>query len=396
MAPLTADRPLRWGLLGTGRVAHDFAAAIYSAPNNEITLVAGRSPSGAQKMASIYGGRGTTREGTDAYQELVESPDVDVVYVGTYQRDHAAHVLLCLRHGKHVVCEKPMCMTASEARQCVAEARKNRVLLVEGHWTHCWPAARAATRLIQEEGKIGEVQNVTSDFSFPYPTDPSKPEFQNAMGGGATMLVGVYPLCMVMRHLGKPLSVQAAGITESTSKEGCVDTSASVVMKFDGGKTGVATYGWKGEGRQETVITGDKGFIILNNPAHAPIQLTLVVQAGERNKYTTEVMEFPMPKHPEGLPPIIHPHSEGFLYEVQAVEAALRAGHAECESMPMSATVHLAETVDKIRMALGVHWHTDSRWPRLLARMPATAPTALAAAVGVVGAGLTLVMAAGG
>mmetsp|Transcript_13056 Transcript_13056/g.44249 ORF Transcript_13056/g.44249 Transcript_13056/m.44249 type:complete len:440 (+) Transcript_13056:86-1405(+) len=367
---MASPAPLRWGVLGTGRIAREFAAAIYAAPDNEIAMIAGRSPERTKEMADIYGGRSTTTEGLGAYTELARDPDVDVIYIATYQNSHFEHIMLCLSHGKHVLCEKPMCMNALEVRAVVTAAKAKGLFFMEGHWTHCWPAAKEAARLV-EEGVIGDLVSVSSDFTFASATNLALPEFQNKMGGGVTQLAGVYPLCAVVRYLGKPSEVKAIGYTEQGGDDGGhVDTAATIVMRHEGNRFGQATYGWKGEGAQETVINGTKGFIVLRSPGMAPTHVTVNV-AVARNTYETREIEFEIPKHPEGLPPIkaCHPRSEGMLFEVLDAAEAIRAGAIECPAVPHQVSINLAETVDEILAQIGVVYPQTSV-SEILANIP--------------------------
>ncbi|KAG8462032.1 hypothetical protein KFE25_014051 [Diacronema lutheri] len=391
MAPLEygGARKLRWGILGTGRIAKDFCAAIVAAGDtNEIAMVAGRRPSAAKEMAETYGGRPSTVEGGGAYEQLARADDVDVVYVATVQVCHKEQLLLCLAAGKHVLCEKPMCMNAAETRAVVAAARVAGRLLVEGHWTQCWPAAREARTLIRN-GAIGELVAIASDFSYPNKIDASNTECQNEVGGGASLILGVYPICAAMRALGKPEEVRAVGARAMPTASGYVDTAAAVTMRFAGGRLAVATYGWAGEGAQQTTMTGTRGRITLHNPAHAPTAFTLEVQAGQRNAYSREVREFALPKHPPGLPPLLHPNSEGLIFEVRAVEETIRRGETECEHMPLDASMHLAETMDTVRAQLGVAYAQDGLRARLAARL---APSARARPPLSVAAGMAAVL----
>ncbi|KAJ1631426.1 hypothetical protein T492DRAFT_905990 [Pavlovales sp. CCMP2436] len=369
-SPLTSGRPVRWGILGTGRIARDFSAAIIASAGHELAAVAGRSPASAADFSRAYGGRPTIASGDCAYAELARAEDVDIVYIATVQLCHAEQILLCLAAGKHVLCEKPMCMNGAEARMVVAAARKAGRLLVEGHWTHGWPAAVEATRLVRE-GAIGELLSFHSDFSFPnVPLDPQDTHSQNEAGGGASLLVGVYPMSMALRTLGAPDSIHAFGTSARPTPHGAVDTSCQVSLSFNGGKqSAVVTYGWLGEGAQESVWVGTKGRVVLCNPAHAPTLIRLTLQAGKRGKYTTTEQNFPMPSHPLHLPPLTFPHSEGFVYEIKAVENALRAGQTECFIMPLDDSVQLAEAMDLIRKQLGISYDQDTRLHQLSAAL---------------------------
>lgn len=386
---IAANRPLRWGVLGTGRIAHDFCAAIVAAaPTNCVAMIAGRSPRAAAQMAATYGGRPTTAEGEAAYAELARAPDVDIVYIGTVQSQHEVQILLCVSGGKHVLCEKPMGLNAAQTRAAVAAARRAGVLLVEGHWTYALPAMKEAWLLLKA-GAIGELQSVASDFTYPARPDPALSSFQKACGGGASLVLGVYPMCAALRAFGPPEHVHATG--ELGGGAGPVDVRAQVSMGFAGGRTAVASYGFCGAGPQTTTFVGSTGRLTLHEPAHAPTKLTLERAAGGRGEYACEERAHALPVHPQHLPPLLHPHSEGLVYEVREVEAAVRARKTECEMMPLEASVQLAEAMDEVRKQLRLAYAQDLPRARIAASCPAlcaAAPYAAAFAAGAVLAAL--------
>jgi dihydrodiol dehydrogenase / D-xylose 1-dehydrogenase (NADP) len=130
--------PLRWGMLGCGRVSHDFCLALNHVPTATVTACAARDGVRAQEfadkhgIAKAYGGAG--------YDDLLSNVDIDIIYVGNVHAFRRIDVAKCIEAGKHVLVEKPFACTAEDARYLVDLARKRNVFLMEGMWTRFFPA----------------------------------------------------------------------------------------------------------------------------------------------------------------------------------------------------------------------------------------------------------------
>ena len=154
--------PLRWGILGAGRISGMWLEALHACAGATVTAVAAREIDRAKAFARQYGV--TTAYGD--YREMVAADAVDIVYIGTINRLHKEHTLLAIAAGKHVLCEKPLLRNISEAREMYAAAEEKGVMLQDGVWTRFFPAVEHARTEI-ENGTIGEVVLVQSDFFDP-------------------------------------------------------------------------------------------------------------------------------------------------------------------------------------------------------------------------------------
>jgi len=180
---------LRWGFLGCGRIASDFANGVKCVPNASLSACAARSHDSADRFASTHG----FKSAYGSYEQLCEDEDVDIIYVSTIHHCHKSAVLMALERGKHVLVEKPIALTLPDTQEMVEEARGRGLFLMEAMWTRFFPAVRRARELI-EAGEIGDIKAVHSDFGFvldpdarPYMMDPSQ-------GGGGLMEIGCYPI----------------------------------------------------------------------------------------------------------------------------------------------------------------------------------------------------------
>jgi len=217
---------LRWGILGPGRIAHDFTStllvsgctvtAVAASHDNEITSAHSRAKMFAERFSipNYYG----------KYEELASDPNVDIVYVATTNQNHMGPTLMMLRAGKNVLVEKPTTVTYEETKIMYDEAKKRGLFLMTNHWTRFFPLitylrrtflASAGKHVLDEsEEQIFESTTYTSnispkietkhiynlgktlamrgDFSFPTPVNPSDRFLNRTLGGGVTLDVGCY------------------------------------------------------------------------------------------------------------------------------------------------------------------------------------------------------------
>ena len=151
---------VRWGILGTGKIAKAFANALKDTPGAVLAGVGSRGFASAQAFADEFGG---TAYGS--YEALAQAADVDLVYVGTPHPAHVENVRLALNAGKGVLCEKPFTMNRHEAEELVALARSKKLFLMEAMWTRFMPALAEVRRLI-DSGEIVKVTQVIADIGF--------------------------------------------------------------------------------------------------------------------------------------------------------------------------------------------------------------------------------------
>ena len=233
---------LRWGILGTGRIAGEFAAALAKAKHGRLVGVASRSPiaerAEAFEGAELYHG----------YETLLRAPDIDAVYIATPHPQHAEWAIRAAEAGKHVLCEKPIGMNAAEAEVIIDAARRNDVFLMEAFMYRAHPQTQAVVDLVRA-GAIGEIRLIQAAFGYFKPFDGEARHFAQALGGGGILDVGCYPVSYARliagaasgRPFADPVKVQGAGHLGESG----VDEWAVATLEFTGGliaqvSTGVA------------------------------------------------------------------------------------------------------------------------------------------------------------
>ncbi|KAA8497626.1 Trans-1,2-dihydrobenzene-1,2-diol dehydrogenase [Porphyridium purpureum] len=345
-----AGAQVRWGIVGAGRVCHDFVQALKVLPCARVVAVAAREGARAEKFAQRHG----IARWYEGYQQLVEDPDVQIVYVGTVQSEHLVHATMALQAGKHVLVEKPAGLDATQVRTMVQLARAKKLFFLEGMWTRFFPAVEHARHLIFERKEIGEVSQVMSDFgfnSFEQEKYPESPMYDPQLGGGALLYVGVYPLAAVSWAFRGKAPDQLVGVGHYDMQLS-VDMSGSLALRY--GRHGASvSYGLMCESAEETSVVGTEGRLIIHTPAHCPLSITVSSKKNGRGNVVHNQLSFALP---QSTPEIAeaggfnYPNSIGFAYEAAAVMRCLLSGLLECPQYPPEESIVVAEMMDAARV----------------------------------------------
>jgi predicted dehydrogenase len=320
---------VRWGILGTGAIARQFVQGLNSVPEAEVLAVGSRSRASAQEFADK---RNIPRRHA-SYDGLASDPDVDVVYIATPHPFHAENAMLCLEAGKAVLCEKPFSVNAAEAERVVELARERGLFIMEGMWTRFFPLMEEVRRLVSE-GAIGEVRMLNVDFGFRADPDPASRLFDQRLGGGALLDVGVYCVSLASMILGQP----SGSVGLSHLGETGVDEQASIVLEHEGGRLANLSIGIRTTTPQEATIMGTEGYVRIHAPWWRPKSMT-IYRPGEES----ETVDAPV-------------SGNGFNYEAAEVMRCLEAGKTESDVMPLDETISVMRTMDRIRATWGLRY----------------------------------------
>lgn len=316
---------LRWGVIGTGRIAHTFATDLRHVEECEIVAVGSRSMECADAFAIEYAV--PHRYGT--YEELVADPDVDVVYVATPHPMHFANATLALEHDKPVLVEKAFTMTADEARALVALARERSLFMMEAMWSRFLPHTEAIRALLRE-GALGDIVAVHADHGQWFERDPAFRLFAPELGGGALLDLGIYPVSFASMILGAPDRV--TGMVDPTFTG--VDGQSSMLFGYRGGAQAVLTCTSSARSATRASIVGTDARIEIDSDFYAPTAFSLIPRNGDIRRFMFETV------------------GRGLHYQAREVARCIAAGALESEIMPLDETVAIMETMDAIRAFL--------------------------------------------
>jgi predicted dehydrogenase len=323
------DQPVRWGILSTGAIAHSFVQDLLLMPDAEVLAVGSRAQVTADAFAQQY----EIPRAYGDWDSLAADADLDVIYVATPHSAHHDAAKRCLRAGRAVLCEKPLTLDEPSSRDLVETAKAAGVFLMEAMWARCNPGIRRMQALIAD-GAIGEVSSVEANFGLAGPFSPQHRLRNPALGGGALLDLGIYPITLAHLVLGRPDSITAWA---SLTPEG-VDQQTAMIFGYEAGGVALLGCGIVGATGATAVVTGQDGRIELPGPFFRPSRFTL-----QRNDAEPEAVVEPLAGH-------------GYVPEAAEVHRCLREGLTESLLVPHATTLEVMSIMDEIRELVGVSY----------------------------------------
>lgn len=329
-----ARGPLRWGIIGAGRIAGIFADALAGSENGRVVAIGSRDQARAEAFARDHGiGRSH-----DSYASLLADPEVEAVYVATPHPQHAEWAIRAAEAGKHILCEKPLTLNHAEAAAVVEVARQHGVFLVEAFMYRFHPQIAELLRLIAH-GAIGEVQLIRGAYSFSTQAGPENRILNPELGGGGILDVGCYPVELTRRVVGsilgrpavEPVELRATGHLGPTG----VDEWAVASLRFEGGILAQIRTGIRLRDDNTFHVVGTKGSItVLNVTARGDGELVLRQEGGEDQKL--------------GVP------FSGNTYELEAAAVARNLSRRQDPDLTWEETLANMRTLDRWRAEIGL------------------------------------------
>ena len=260
------SRILRWGILGTGRIAGIFARGVQDSVSGKLVAVGSRSEESASRFAQEF----NIPKAYASYEELLADPEVEAVYIATPHPMHAQWAIRAAEAGKHILCEKPLALNHAEAMAIVEAAKEHDVFLMEAFMYRCHPQTARVVDMIRD-GAIGNVRTIQATFSFDAGSNPESRLLRQDLGGGGILDVGCY--CTSMARLiagvalGKdfadPIELKAVG---HIGEESRVDEYTAAVLKFPGEIIAQLATGVRVKQEDGVRIYGSDGWIHIPEP----------------------------------------------------------------------------------------------------------------------------------
>lgn len=265
--------PIRWGILGVAKINERIVPAFRETRFSVLHGIASRSWEKAQAAAAAD----RIPKAYGCYDDLLQDPEIDAVYIPLPNHLHAEWTLKAARCGKHVLCEKPLCPTADEARRLVDACQSLGVRLMDGFM---WPHHPRTPKIrdFLDNGGLGEIHHVHASFTFELPLDDRNIRLHPEMGGGSLLDVGCYPVFGIRWAFDdEPISVWA-----TASWYQGVDVRMTGILKFANGKTGSFDCGFTLPFRGSMEIVGTMGTLRVPDMWLPPYDATFEVERGDR------------------------------------------------------------------------------------------------------------------
>jgi len=330
-APLRGGPVLRWGILAPGDIARDFVNAMHRHTDQRAVAVAGRS---AERAAAFAERHGIARSYGD-HRALVEDPEVDIVYVASPHSEHKRLALLAIAAGKHVLVEKPIAVTAAEAREIRDAARAAGVFAMEAMWTRYLPQTDVMLKL-REQGVLGELRQVIADFGTKGNPDPAGRIYNPELAGGALLDLGIYPVWFAQLWLGRPSAVTALGSLTATG----VDAQTSIILRYASGAQAVLSTTLLAFTPARASVSGTDARIEVNPWMAVPAGFELV-QPGKGDVRLQFSNDTPLQ------------FRDGLAWQAAAIARHIADGLTDSPLHPLDFAIEVMETMDEIRRQVG-------------------------------------------
>ncbi|MGD9909634.1 MAG: Gfo/Idh/MocA family protein [Candidatus Izemoplasmatales bacterium] len=311
---------IKFGVIGAGRIAATFSKAADGIQEN-LYAVASRDLAKAEEFAKKYG----FEKAYGSYEEMLEDPLVDCVYIATPHGFHYEQMKLCLEKGKNILCEKAFTLNLAQAEEILAIAKEKNLFVMEAMWTRFLPTILEVKKMIDED-TIGEIFQIEGNFGFNSNHSLSDRLFNPLLGGGALLDIGIYPITLANLFLGIPDSFDTSCVFSETG----VDQSNEIIYYYPEAKA-VLKSSFMEDITQDAYIYGTKGYFYIPNFHRAEVA-TLY----NNNHKVVRVIE--------------HKHIvNGMEYEIFEVVKCLKKKQLESKVMPHETTLEIMRQMDEIR-----------------------------------------------
>jgi len=328
---------LRWGILGTGAIAHKFAHGLRESRTGKLVAVGSRTQETLSRFLADFPVRGHP-----TYDALLADPEVQAVYISTPQPLHAEWAIRTAAAGKHILCEKPIAMNSAETERIVEAARTARVFLMEAFMYRCHPQTARLLDLIRA-GRIGAVRLVQAEFSFRTGWNPQSRLLNRALGGGGILDVGCY--CVSMARLIAGAETTEVKALAQIGQTG-VDELAVAVLKFPNGMLAQLATGVRLSLGNHVRIWGEEGMIEVPSPwviNREPGDSLLLV------------------RH-EGKPPEeVKIRADRGIYAIEADAVAESITAGQSPAMTWADSLGNMRTLDRWREQIGLRYDADDQ-----------------------------------
>jgi predicted dehydrogenase len=317
----------KWGILAPGKMSAKFTKGIKLLENAELYAVGSRDLARAKQFAEENG----FKKYYGSYEELAADPDLEVVYIASPNSHHKEHTLLCLRNGKHVICEKAFSLNTGEVDEMISEAKKQNLFLMEALWPPFQPFYRKTIEII-ESGITGKIVHLHGYFSFIPPYNPDDRKFNLALGGSSLLDIGIYPVMDALTFIGIPDEIKAIASFAPTGSE----ESLSVIFRYNDGRMATIYSSFKTSIGIGCDILCEKGNMTVSRGRDMNQQVILQLHGTDKQEF------------------VFTPPAMGYHLEAVEVMKCLDEVRTESRIVPLSFSRDLIRTLDRIREAAGI------------------------------------------
>lgn len=317
---------IRWGIIGLGNIANQFATDLKLIEEAELIAVASRDITKANEFAKnhdcdkFYG----------SYDELFSDDQVDIIYIATPHNSHAELSIRAMQNGKHVLCEKPLSLSYHDAVQMIEASKKYNKFFMEAFWTRFIPSIRELLSKV-ESGKIGSVKYLKADFAY-YNSELGTRLTEKKLGGGALYDIGVYPLFLSYIILGIPEEILAKSTYHTTG----VDLQTTMILQYQSAQS-VLHAGLVSASDMKATISGTQGRIDIDSPWFMTEGYSIIENEEEEKFKISNI-------------------GKGYAHEAIECHACIKNGQIESKLWSHQNSLDLSNIVEKVKNQIGLQF----------------------------------------
>ena len=319
------------GIIGCGHIAQKMAATLKDMLGVESYAAASRN----KEKALAFANQWQFQKAYGSYEELINDPEVDLIYIATPHTMHYDNARMCIENGKPVLCEKAFTANAKQAEALLNLSKEKNVFITEAIWTRYMPLSLKMQELLKQ-GVIGNPRTLSANLS--YVINDKERVIRPELGGGALLDIGIYTLNFAAMAFGSEIAETFSACQKTDTG---VDAQENITFFYKDGKMASLQASIYAQSDRLGIIAGDKGYLLVEN-INCPESIHIV----DANYKTIAV--YPAP-----------PRISGFEYQINACIEALENGWIESPYMPHAETLRIMKQMDALRAEWGVKFPCD-------------------------------------
>ena len=323
---------INWGIIGCGNIAGKFASDLTLIENANLYAVASRNLFKAEQFANNH----NSDKAYGSYDDLFKDENVEIVYIATPHISHAELSIKAMKHGKHVLCEKPLALNKTEASEIMIVSKETGCFFMEALWTRFNPVFVEVLKRIANK-EIGEVNYINADFAFTSNHDLNSRVFNLELGGGSILDIGIYPIFLAYTILGIPKEVIAKAIFQ---KKMGSDIQTSMIFSYEKGQA-ILYSGFTSNSDMTARISGTEGQIFIHDRWHHSDEFTIIKEG------LKETIKLPR----TGI---------GYSHEIEECHKCLEENLLESKLWSHQNSLDLIALLDEVRNKIGLKYPQET------------------------------------
>ena len=334
---MKTKKRINWGIIGAGHIANKFAECLALVADAQLIAVASTNLS----RAEIFATKHNIPHFFGNYSDILNCPDLDVLYIATTNDQHAPNTLMCLEQGIAVLCEKPFALNRKQVLVMTEKAKEKNVFLMEAMWSCFVPGLQKALSIV-ESGELGKPILLKADFGGFFPFDADKRIYNKSLGGGTLLDIGIYPVVLAQLVFGKYKKMKISATMNALTG---VDDTCLMQLEYENGSLAVLNASVKAKMPTEAWIFCEKGYVHLPPRFHHPKKFEIGVYDGKNPSIVRTVKcDYKL---------------WGYQYQIKEVNRCLQQGKNQSDVVSHAFSLELIETLDAARKEIGLVYEQD-------------------------------------